>query len=47
VRIRACHVRGSFRTKTNQRPAMSVKDALEAPRRDFLPHRPAARELPP
>ena len=34
VRIRACHVRGSFRTKTNQRPTMSVKDALEAPRRD-------------
>src|ERR671911_2179713 len=34
LRIRACHVRGSFRTKTNQRPAMSVKDALEAPRRD-------------
>src|SRR5688500_17005539 len=34
VRRRACHVRGSFRTKTNQRPAMSVKDALEAPRRD-------------
>src|SRR6201988_3415246 len=25
VRIRACHVRGSFRTKANQRPAMSVK----------------------
>src|SRR5213079_2353313 len=34
VRIRACHVRGSVRTKTNQRPTMSVKDALEAPRRD-------------
>ena len=34
VRIRACHVRGSFRTKANQRPTMSVKDALEAPRRD-------------
>ena len=34
VRIRACHVHGSFRTKTNQRPTMSVKDALEAPRRD-------------
>src|SRR5258705_2848159 len=34
VRIRACHVRGSFHTKTNQRPKMSVKDALEAPRRD-------------
>src|SRR6186713_3369431 len=29
VRIRACHVRGSFRTKTNRRPTMSVKDALE------------------
>ena len=34
VRIRACHVRGSFRTRANQRPALSVKDALEAPRRD-------------
>src|SRR5215510_15152359 len=34
VRIRACHVRGSFRTRANRRPTMSVKDALEAPRRD-------------
>jgi indolepyruvate ferredoxin oxidoreductase alpha subunit len=34
VRIRACHVRGSFRTKANQRPAMSLKQALEAPQRD-------------
>ncbi|MBV8650547.1 MAG: indolepyruvate ferredoxin oxidoreductase subunit alpha, partial [Alphaproteobacteria bacterium] len=34
VRIRACHVHGSFRTKTNQRPAMSLKEALEAPQRD-------------
>src|SRR5215470_3979800 len=34
LRIRACHVRGSFRTRANQRPTMSVKDALEAPRRD-------------
>src|SRR5215208_6403003 len=33
-RSHACHVRGSFRTKTNQRPTMSVKDALETPRRD-------------
>src|SRR6201991_2027184 len=34
VRIRACHVQGSFRTKANRPPTMSVKDALEAPRRD-------------
>src|ERR1700750_1610988 len=26
VRIRACHVRGSFRTRANHPPAMSVKD---------------------
>src|SRR5690348_7482657 len=34
VRIRACHVHGSFTTKANKRPTMSVKDALESPRRD-------------
>src|SRR3954469_12672252 len=34
VRIRACHVHGSFKTKANRPPTMSVKDALEAPRRD-------------
>src|SRR5246127_607198 len=34
VRIRACHVRGSFRTRNNQPPAMSLKAALESPRRD-------------
>src|SRR5215470_5787380 len=34
VRIRACHVRGSFRTRANNPPAMSVAAALEAPRRD-------------
>src|SRR5258708_24255339 len=34
VRIRACHVRGSFRTKANKRPEMSVKEALESPQRD-------------
>ena len=34
VRIRACHVRGSFRTKANKRPAMSVREAVEAPARD-------------
>jgi indolepyruvate ferredoxin oxidoreductase alpha subunit len=34
VRIRACHVRGSFRTKANRRPAMSLRQALETPHRD-------------
>src|SRR5919204_722418 len=34
VRIRACHVRGSFRTKANRPPAMSLKQALEQPERD-------------
>src|SRR5262250_872283 len=34
VRIRACHVRGSFRTKANRRPAMSLQQALEQPQRD-------------
>jgi len=34
VRIRSCHVHGRFIAKDNQRPQMSVKDALEAPRRD-------------
>ncbi|MFO1087002.1 MAG: indolepyruvate ferredoxin oxidoreductase subunit alpha [Reyranellaceae bacterium] len=34
VRIRACHVRGSFRAKNNRRPAMSLVEALESPRRD-------------
>jgi indolepyruvate ferredoxin oxidoreductase, alpha subunit len=34
VRIRACHVRGSFRTKANKPPSMSLKQALETPQRD-------------
>src|SRR5439155_7095633 len=34
VRIRACHVRGSFRTKANRPPSMSLQQALEAPQRD-------------
>ena len=33
VRIRACHVTGEFQTADNVRPAMTVADALEAPRR--------------
>src|SRR5690349_15778651 len=34
LRIRACHVRGSFRTRANNPPAMSLGAALESPRRD-------------
>ena len=35
VRIRSCHVTGSFETRDNQRPKLSVKEALKAPRSDF------------
>ncbi|MGH6922601.1 MAG: thiamine pyrophosphate-dependent enzyme, partial [Propylenella sp.] len=35
VRIRACHVHGRFRTRDNQRPKMSLAEALENPRRDL------------
>jgi indolepyruvate ferredoxin oxidoreductase alpha subunit len=34
VRIRACHVHGSFIAKDNQRPPFSLSDARNAPRRD-------------
>lgn len=34
VRIRACHVTGQFETRDNQRPALSVAEALDAPRRE-------------
>src|SRR3954466_7727622 len=34
VRIRCCHVYGSFTAKDNKRPPMTVADALESPRRD-------------
>ena len=34
VRIRACHVHGRFTAKNNQRPAFTVRDAMEQPRRD-------------
>src|ERR1700693_2468085 len=34
VRIRACHVHGSFRAKTNHGPAMTLPQALESPERD-------------
>ncbi len=35
VRIRSCHVTGSFRTRTNRRPTLTVRDALSNPRSDF------------
>jgi indolepyruvate ferredoxin oxidoreductase alpha subunit len=34
LRIRACHVYGSFATRDNVQPAFTLKDALENPRRD-------------
>ncbi len=35
VRIRACHVTGSFETCDNQKPALSVRQALSDPQKDF------------
>ena len=34
VRIRCCHVHGSFATKANKRPPFTLAQALEAPTRD-------------
>ena len=34
VRIRSCHVHGRFIAKDNKRPAFTVAEALEKPRRD-------------
>ena len=35
VRIRSCHVTGSFTARANKRPPFTVKDALKAPRSDY------------
>ncbi len=35
VRVRACHMHGSFKTKTNVKPSFTIKDALENPVRDL------------
>jgi indolepyruvate ferredoxin oxidoreductase alpha subunit len=35
VRIRSCHVTGSFACSDNKPPALTVKDALSNPRRDW------------
>src|ERR1043166_5929705 len=34
VRIRSCHVHGRFAAKDNKRPAFTLAEALETPRRD-------------
>ncbi|QNB13111.1 indolepyruvate ferredoxin oxidoreductase subunit alpha [Paraburkholderia tropica] len=34
LRIRACHVHGQFVASDNRRPAFTIKDALDHPRRD-------------
>jgi indolepyruvate ferredoxin oxidoreductase alpha subunit len=36
LRIRACHVRGSFRAKANRAPAISRKNPLEGPPKEFV-----------
>ncbi|UXU76428.1 MULTISPECIES: thiamine pyrophosphate-dependent enzyme [unclassified Paracoccus (in: a-proteobacteria)] len=35
MRIRSCHVHGHFTARDNQRPSMTVSQALENPRRDL------------
>ncbi len=35
LRIRACHVYGSFTAKENSRPAFTLKEAMESPERDY------------
>ncbi len=35
VRIRSCHVTGSFTCSDNKRPLLTVRDALSSPRSDF------------
>ncbi|HQU69117.1 MAG TPA: indolepyruvate ferredoxin oxidoreductase subunit alpha [Albidovulum sp.] len=35
VRIRSCHVTGSFDTRDNQRPKLTVREALSNPQSDF------------
>ena len=34
VRIRCCHLHGSFKTKSNKRPPFTLRQALENPKRD-------------
>ncbi len=34
LRLRSCHMHGSFEAKDNRRPTMTVKDAIQNPKRD-------------
>jgi indolepyruvate ferredoxin oxidoreductase, alpha subunit len=34
LRVRACHVHGRFTARSNRRPAFTLKDAMENPKRD-------------
>ena len=45
VRIRSCHVTGSFQTRDNQRPPLTVREALSEPAQRFRPRRAAADVL--
>ena len=36
LRIRACHVRGSFTTRANKAPAVSTRHRLDGPPREFI-----------
>ena len=36
LRIRACHVRGSFTTKENRAPAISTREKLDGPPKEFI-----------
>jgi indolepyruvate ferredoxin oxidoreductase alpha subunit len=36
LRIRACHVRGSFRTRTNVSPGVSTRQKLDGPPKEFV-----------
>ncbi len=36
LRIRACHVRGSFITKRNQAPSVSTREKLDGPPKEFI-----------
>lgn len=42
LRLRSCHMHGKFKTKDNQKPKFTLKDAIENPRQD-----PARVVLPP
>ena len=35
LRLRSCHLHGSFTTKDNRRPTMTIEEAVENPRRDY------------